>query len=108
MSRYVIERQYLVPMYEHILVDAANIEDACRRAADDIAEPWSEHAELDFDNSRSTTVVRVVEIPEPFFPHLRAREDGDSHDLSEVLYRSGLEALPIPNLDEKGDKVGFV
>jgi hypothetical protein len=31
MPKVVIERQYLVPMYQHIVVEAANLEATCKR-----------------------------------------------------------------------------
>jgi hypothetical protein len=109
----VIERQYLVPMFEHIFVEAPSLEEACRRAIDDLAEPWSDQAEIDFDNARATTIARAVEIPEPLFPDLRAREDEDRHNLPSVLYELGLDALAIPDefaeIESNGsDRVGFV
>jgi hypothetical protein len=112
MPRYVIERQYLVPMFEHIFIEAPSLAEACRRAVDDIAEPWSDHAELDFDNARTTTIARAVEIPEPHFPNLRTREDEDGHNLSHVLYEADLDALAIPaefagTGVEVGGEVGF-
>jgi hypothetical protein len=37
MPKFVIERQYLVPMYQHIVVEAENLEEACKnRISDDI------------------------------------------------------------------------
>ncbi|HVH81465.1 MAG TPA: hypothetical protein VM782_18840 [Stellaceae bacterium] len=113
MPRYVIERQYLLPMYEHIFVSAPNLEEACHRAVDEHKEPWGDHARLDFENARATTVVRIVEIPDALSPDLRAREDEHRHDLSEMLYELGLEPLPIPaEFAEEGgpseDGVGFV
>ena len=32
MPKFVIERQYLVPMYQHIIVEADNLEEACEKA----------------------------------------------------------------------------
>jgi hypothetical protein len=95
-------------MYEHIFVNASNLEDACRRSVDDLAEPWSERAELDFDGSRSTTIARIVEIPEPLFPNLRTRDDEKGRNLSEILYQSGLEALRVPSVLDESDELGFV
>jgi len=101
MPRYVIERQYLVPIFEHIFVEAPDLETACREALDDLARPWGEDAKLDYDNSRQTTIAQVVEIPEGVLPELRSAEDADSHVLSEMLYESGLDLLPIPS--DSGD-----
>ena len=35
MPKFVIERQYLVPMYQHILVEAETFEAACELAVSD-------------------------------------------------------------------------
>jgi hypothetical protein len=111
MPRYVIERQFLVPMYEHIFVEAQSLEEACRQALDDYAQPWGDDAKLDWDSSRSTTIAQAVEIPEDLFPDLRSRGD-DNYDLSLVLYDSGLDLLPISEdfadaIQEPRSKVGF-
>jgi hypothetical protein len=112
MPRYVIERQFLVPMYEHIFVEAQSFKEACRRAVDDYAEPWGEGARIDYDNARPTTIEQAVEVPEDLFSELRSREDADSYDLSLMLYDSGLNLLPIPEefadpVEEPEDKIGF-
>jgi len=96
MPRYVIERQFLVPMYEHIFVEAPDLETACREALDDYAQPWGDNAKLDWDSVRPTTVEQAVEISEDAFPELKSAEDAGQHDLSLVLYDSGLDLLPIP------------
>src|SRR5438105_13289978 len=97
MPRYVIERQFLVPMYEHIFVEAPDLETACREALDDFAQPWGDNAELCFDDARPTTIAQAVEIPEDLFPELRSREDTDHYRLSNILYDYGLILLPIPD-----------
>jgi hypothetical protein len=112
MPRYVIERQYLVPMFEQIFVEAPSLEEACREAMDEITQPWSDNAELDFDNARAVTVAHAVELPEHLFPELRSREDEDRHTLSHVLYDAGLPLLQIPadctdDRTEIPDEVGF-
>jgi hypothetical protein len=35
MPKYVIERQDLVPMYQHIVVEAENLEEACKKGISD-------------------------------------------------------------------------
>jgi hypothetical protein len=97
MARYVIERQFLVPMFEHIFVDAPSLEEACRQALDDFAQPWGDDAKLDWDSARSTTIAQAVEIPEDLLPELKSAGDADQYDLSNVLYDSGLELLPVPD-----------
>jgi hypothetical protein len=61
MPKYVIERQYLVPMYQHIVVEAETLDAACEMAvSDDIA--WDTQ-EMDSDNARKTTPTVVKEVP---------------------------------------------
>ena len=95
MPRYVIERQFLVPVYEHILVEAPNLEAACREALDDSAQPWGDDSKLDWDSSRATTIAQAVELPGTLHPELRS-ETAEGCDLSLLVYDSGLELLPIP------------
>jgi hypothetical protein len=71
MPRYVIERQYLVPLHEHIFVEAESLEEACRQALDEHAQPWGDDTELDFDNSRPVTVAQAVELADGVFPELQ-------------------------------------
>jgi hypothetical protein len=57
-------------------------------------------------------VTQAVEIPEHLLPELRSRDDGDRYILSEVLYDSSLDLLPIPDefadpTQEKPEKIGF-
>jgi len=62
MPKFVIERQYLVPMYQHIVVEADNLEVACERAVSgEIA--WDSH-EMDSDNARKTTITNAKAIPD--------------------------------------------
>jgi hypothetical protein len=35
MPKFVIERQYLVPMYQHIAVEAESLEEACKKGISD-------------------------------------------------------------------------
>jgi hypothetical protein len=62
MPKFVIERQYLVPMYQHIVVEAETLEAACAMAVtDDIA--WDTQ-EMDSDNARKTTITNAKAIPD--------------------------------------------
>jgi len=113
MPRYIIERQYLVPIFEHILVEAPDLDIACRRAIDDLIEPWGEDAELCFDDARPTTLICAAELPEDFEPELRVGKGDNSYNLSSLLYCSELEHSPIPEEFTKSDDgspqgVGFV
>ena len=112
MPRFVIERQYLIPIFEHICLEAPDLGSACREAVDDIAQPWTDNAVLDFDCARPVTVTQAVEIPESLFSELQGAEDEDRDTLSAVLYSSGLDFLAIsPEFGEPSargqDQVGF-
>jgi hypothetical protein len=54
MSKFIIERQYLVPVYQHILVEANNLEQACELAVGNEID-W-QGDEVDYENARATTV----------------------------------------------------
>jgi len=61
MLRYVIERQYLLPVYRHLAVEAPDLESACRDALDDGEHDWKD-AQEDYESTRPTTIVSAVEI----------------------------------------------
>jgi hypothetical protein len=114
MARYIIERQYLVPMFEHILIEAPTFEDACREAVDDIAQPWSKAAELCFDDARATTITYAVELPDGYEQARMEGGLGETESLSSLLYCADLEPLPIPDefgepsQRHEGEGIGFV
>jgi hypothetical protein len=58
MLKFVIERQYLVPMYQHIVVEAENLEEACMKGISDDID-WDTQ-EMDCDNARATTPLRAL------------------------------------------------
>ena len=64
MPKYVIERQYLVPMYQHIVVEAENLEAACTKAISDDID-WDTQ-EMDCDSARATTITAVKIVPEGY------------------------------------------
>lgn len=94
MPRYVIERQYLVQIFQHILVEAPSLEAACREALDDNSQPWDD-SKIDWDSFRATTIAQAVELPKTLEPGL-CPNNADSYDLSLLVYDCGLELIPIP------------
>src|SRR6201987_4988546 len=61
MPKFVIERQYLVSMYQHILVEADTFEEACEQGiSDDIN--WDSQ-EMDCDSARATTITAAKAVP---------------------------------------------
>ena len=96
MPRYIIERQYLLPIYEHLLIEAPNLETACREALDEIAHPWNENAKEDFDSAQPTTITEAAELPGGICPQLQASDEVKHAGLAHLLYDSGLDRLTIP------------
>ena len=64
MSKFVIERQYLVPMYQHIVVEADNLEAACNKGISDDID-WDTQ-EMDCDSARATTITEAKIVPEGY------------------------------------------
>jgi hypothetical protein len=64
MPKFVIERQYLVPMYQHIVVEAETLEEACTKGISDDID-WDTQ-EMDSDGARTTTITNVKVIPEGY------------------------------------------
>ena len=61
MPKFVIERQYLLAIYQRLIIDAPDIATACWKAVEN--DDW-ESAEEDGDGSGATTINAVREIPE--------------------------------------------
>ena len=64
MPKFVIERQYLVPIYQHIVVEAETFEMACELAVSDDMS-WDSQ-EMDCDNARATTLTAARAIPDRY------------------------------------------
>jgi hypothetical protein len=64
MPKFVIERQYLVPMYQHIVVEAESLEEACKKGISDDID-WDTQ-EMDSDGARRTTITGVKLVPDGY------------------------------------------
>jgi hypothetical protein len=110
MPSFVIERQYLVPMYQHIVVEADTFDEACKLAVSDDID-W-ETQEMDSDNARKTTLTNVKMIPD----HLELvagdiilRRDQPTtpgfgvpgYGLSTFLYETEAETGPLLKIPEQ-------
>jgi hypothetical protein len=73
MPKFVIERQYLLPIYQRLIIDAPDIATACQEAVEH--DDW-ESAEEDADGSGATTISAAREIPEGLIEQI---ERGDIH-----------------------------
>ena len=64
MPKFVIERQYLVPMYQHIVVEAETLEEACKKGISNDID-WNTQ-EMDSDSARATTITEAKMVPEGY------------------------------------------
>ena len=64
MPKFVIERQYLVPMYQHIVIEAENLEEACKKGISDDID-WDTQ-EMDSDSARATTITGAKLVPDGY------------------------------------------
>jgi hypothetical protein len=64
MPKFLIERQYLVPMYQHIVVEAETLEEACKKGISDDID-WDTQ-EMDCDSARATTITEARIVPEGY------------------------------------------
>jgi hypothetical protein len=110
MPKFVIERQYLVPMYQHIVIEAETLEAACETAmSDDIG--W-DIQEMDCDNARATTITQAKAIPagydvDPLQRVLIAAGDPTGISFASLLYGNEAETgalLKIPAKFTDGDQ----
>ena len=75
MQKYVVERQYLLPVYQRLVIEADTVEEACEKAVDH--DDW-QSAEEDGDGSRGTTINAIKLVPDD--------RDLDQFSLGEFLY----------------------
>jgi hypothetical protein len=61
MPRYVIARQYLLPVYQRLVIEADTVEEACEKAIDH--DVWEDAVE-DGDGARATSINAVKRIPD--------------------------------------------
>jgi len=92
MPRYIIERQYLLPVYRHLAVEAPDLESACREALDDGQHDW-EDAQEDYESSRRTTIVSAIEITSEE-EWVIANES--QYERSGLIYDGSRELIEIP------------
>ena len=100
MPRYIIERQYLLPVYQHLALESPDFDSACREALDDGEHDW-EDAQEDYEDSRPTTIVSAIEI---------ANEAGwatateSQHERPSLAYDGRHEFIEIPRKFAEADR----
>ena len=81
MPKYVVERQYLLPVYQRLVIEADTVEEACEKAVDH--DDW-QSAEEDGDGSRGTTINAIKLVPDC---------DLDQFALGEFLYEGDTSTI---------------
>lgn len=69
MPMFTVERQYLVPVFQHITLETADVASACTTALDEDEYPW-DGEKIDYECARQTTLSGVWAGPTAY--------DGDS------------------------------
>jgi hypothetical protein len=92
MPRYIIERQYLLPVYQHLALEAPDLDTACREALDDGEHDW-EDAQEDYESSRPATIVCTVEIANEEEWVIATRSQ---YERSGLMYDGRHELIEIP------------
>jgi hypothetical protein len=65
MPKYVIERQYLLPVYQRLVVEADTPEAACGEAVE--RQDWDDAVD-DYESARASTITAIKRIPEGIDP----------------------------------------
>ena len=104
MRRYIIERQYLLPVYQHLAVEAPDLESACREELDDGEHDW-EDAQEDYESSRPTTIVSAVEIASEEEWVIATRSQ---FERSGLMYDGRHELIDIPREFTERDRLAEV
>ena len=95
MPKYVIERQYLLPIYQRLVVEADTVEEACQQAVDH--DNWDDAVE-DNDGARATTISAIKCIPENIDPTELDFDPEDprsqnTHSLGHFLYEGNASTI---------------
>jgi hypothetical protein len=62
MRKFVIQREYLLPVYQYLVIEADTFEEACAEAVGP-EHDW-DNAEEDYDGSLPTTITNAKVLPE--------------------------------------------
>lgn len=91
MPKYVIERQYLVPEYQHVVIEADSPCEAMKIALDDCPPEktigW-EGSEIDYEGAQETTLNNMVEATD---------DELKLFSPAHLLYNAGKKLISIPD-----------
>ena len=109
MPKYVLTRQYLVPVYQHLEIEADTVEDACQKAID--YDHWDTQ-ETDYDSARDTTIEAIAEVGddddeiEPFVTSPYDYDDTAHRPVPAKFTERGAPPKPIIVVVEGGNVQG--
>ncbi len=83
--KYAIERQYLLPVFQHLVIVADTVDDACHQTVEH--DDWQDARE-DCDSAHATTITAIWPVPDDVAD--------DAIDPTGILYGEGADSLPIP------------
>jgi hypothetical protein len=99
MPRYIVERQYLLPVFQHLALEAPDLESACPGALDDAKHDW-EGAQQDYESSRPTTIVAAIEIA---IEEEWVIANESQYERSGLMYDGSHELIEVPREFNEGD-----
>jgi hypothetical protein len=85
MPKYLIERQFLIPVYHHLVVEADTPEEACGEAIE--RDDWSDAID-NYESARATTITAIREVTD--------EEKLQDLGLSGFVCETGAELIEVP------------
>jgi hypothetical protein len=101
MPRFIIERQYLLPVYQVLAVEARDLDTACREALDDGEHDWEDGQE-DYESSWPTTIVSAIEIASEAEWVIATKSQ---YERSGLMYDGRHELIEIPREFTERDRL---
>ena len=102
MPRYAIERTYLMPVYKQFVVEAPDLDAACRNAMDEHKYDWEGQVD-DPESSGPHHLTRIVQLGEGEDPDLAALYDGNHDPLDIPREFAEPDAALLADILERND-----
>jgi len=108
MPKFVIQREYLLPVYQYLVIEADTFEEACAEAVGP-EHDW-DNAEEDYDGSLPTTITNAKVLPDGAATDHYLIEGGpltQRMPLGSFLYENEAQTgplLPVPDLHRTKDR----
>ena len=102
MPRYIIERTYLMPVYKQFVVEAPDLETACRDVMDEHKYDWDGQVD-DPESSRPHHLTRIVQVADDDVPDPAALYDRDHEALDIPRAFTEPDAALLAEILERND-----